>query len=79
MIPHDKIPYFAPGRFDNDDSWSYNRPPRDRRLQVMIEDDKGSYVIPFNVMFDGYNFVNMQTKETLEVDVKAWRSLNRRH
>lgn len=79
MIPHDKIPYYAPGRFVHDDSWKYNRPPQGCRLDIMTEDEKGPYVIPYPVLYDGHSFINPTTHEYLEIDVKAWRKRQRRH
>lgn len=75
-IPDDKQINHPPERFINDASWNSDSLPTDARpVQVFVIDRKGSFVIPFPVVYCSGKWRNASDKVELVAKVGGWRKL----
>jgi len=48
-------------------------PPPDRQLELLCEDNRGTYVLPYPCRWGGGAWLNADTGSAIEADVLGWR------
>jgi hypothetical protein len=54
-------------------SFNSGPPPPDQPLQVLCEDNSGTYVPPFSCEWRDMKWINSTTSDPLQVEVVGWR------
>ena len=75
-IPDDKQINHPPERFINDASWNSDSLPTDANpIQCFVVDHKGSFVIPFPVVYRDGKWRRADDKIEIVAKVGGWRKL----
>ena len=56
---------------------SSGEPPSDHPLEVLCEDKRGTYLIPFPCHYIRETWINIETGEQIQADVIGWRPWER--
>lgn len=75
-VSDDKMPLFlSGGAFAPEDGWrNDDTPPEGSIVDVVGQDNRGFYMIPFAVLFQNDSWFNAQTGQEIAAYVAGWRA-----